>query len=188
MILSFARRQPARLARFDLVSLVRKAIVLCEHTSRKCETSIQLDAPEAALEIEGDGDKLLQIIVNLVMNGIQAMPRGGMLKLHVCEELCAPADEPDAAPREYLCIDVTDHGVGIPPDLVSGIFEPFFSTRSADGGTGLGLSVAMGIAQEHEGWISVESERVRGSSFRVHLPKFGLRSDADAANRRIGAL
>jgi two-component system, NtrC family, sensor kinase len=174
-VLSFARIQPARIARLDLVAVLRKAIALSEHTSKKHRTNVQLDTADAAIEIDGDADKLLQIIVNLVVNGMQAMPNGGTLRVSTSEELRAPADDPHGAQRHYVCIAVADEGPGIPADVVSKVFEPFFSTRGAEGGTGLGLSVAQGIAQEHEGWISAESEIGHGSSFKVHLPTRGLK-------------
>jgi signal transduction histidine kinase len=174
-ILSFARMQPAKIVRLDLVAVLRKAVALTEHISAKQNTSILLDAPQVAVEVDGDADKLLQIIVNLMINGVQAMPRGGTLSLSIHEELRAPLDDPDGVRRHYVRVDVADHGVGIPAHLVSSVFDPFFSTKNADGGTGLGLSVAQGIAREHDGWITVESELGHGSSFKVHLPKHDLR-------------
>ena len=93
-ILSFARMQPAKITRLDLGGVLRKAIVLSEHTSRKHKTSILLDVPKTAIEIDGDADKLLQIIVNLVVNGVQAMPGGGTLNVSMRDEHCAPVDDP----------------------------------------------------------------------------------------------
>jgi two-component system, NtrC family, sensor kinase len=170
-ILSFARRHPAKIAHLDLVGVLRKAVVLCEYTAKQHRTRILVDFPRTAVYIDGDADKLLQIIVNLVANGAQAMPDGGTLLVSMREELCAPIDDPDGAPRPYACIAVVDQGIGIPENMISKVFEPFFSTRSEDGGTGLGLSVAQGIAREHDGWIAVTSEVGQGSSFRVFLPQ-----------------
>lgn len=174
-ILSFARMRPTKITRLELVSVLRKAITLSEHTSKQHKTSIRLDVPTSAMEIDGDPDKLVQIVVNLVVNGVQAMPRGGIVRVSLRDERRAPIDDPDGAQRDYVCIDVADQGVGIPEELLPRVFEPFFSTKCADGGTGLGLSVAQGIAREHEGWITVESEVGRGTSFKVHLPKHGLK-------------
>jgi two-component system NtrC family sensor kinase len=174
-ILSFARMQPAKLARLDVIGVLRKGIALSEHTSRKHKTSIVLNVPGTAIEVDGDADKLLQVIVNLVVNGVQAMPGGGTLTVSTRDESRAPIDDPDGLHRQYVCIDVTDRGIGIPEELISKVFEPFVSTKVAEGGTGLGLSVAQGIAREHEGWISVASELGFGSVFKVHLPKYGLK-------------
>jgi len=175
-ILSFARMQPAKIQRLDLVGLVRKAIVLSEHISKKRRTRIVFDAPSVT-EIDGDADKLLQVVVNLVVNGVQAMQEGGTLTLGLCNEERAHADDSEGPQRSYVRIDVSDQGVGIAKELLGKVFEPFFSTKSADGGTGLGLSVAQGIAREHEGWISVDSEPGQGATFRVYLPKQGLQAD-----------
>jgi two-component system, NtrC family, sensor kinase len=181
-ILSFARMQPAKITHLDLVGVLRKAVVLCEHTAKKYGARVQLDVPAAAIAIDGDADKLLQIVVNLVANGVQAMPNGGTLRVSVGDELRAPIDDPDGLPRPHVCIEVTDQGVGIPADLLAKVFEPFYSTKSAEGGTGLGLSVAQGIAREHEGWITAESELGRGSSFKLHVPKDGPRGAEDHAS------
>jgi signal transduction histidine kinase len=170
-ILSFTRVQPRNVARIDLVSVVRKAFALCAHSGKKYNTRLQLRAPPTPIEIDGDSDKVLQIMVNLLINGMQAMPEGGPLAVTVRIELRAPDDDPEGAPRSYARVDVTDSGVGIPEQLLSKVFEPFFSTKGAAGGTGLGLSVAQGIAREHEGWISVESQQGTGSTFKVHLPR-----------------
>jgi signal transduction histidine kinase len=170
-ILSFARIHPAKTSRLDLRSVLRKAIAVSEHTARRLRTRIAYAAPAGSLEIDGDADRLLQVFVNLIVNAAQAMPEGGEVRVRVHDdEMLAPIDDPTGAHRAYLCIVVSDDGVGIPAELVAKVFEPFISTKVADGGTGLGLSVAQGIAREHDGWISVESELGDGASFKVLLP------------------
>ncbi|HMJ09837.1 MAG TPA: ATP-binding protein [Polyangiaceae bacterium] len=170
-VLSFARMQPARIARIDLAVVVRKAIALSEHTAKKHRSTVSLDVPNLAIELDGDEDKLLQIIVNLVVNGIQSMPQGGPIRVTVSDEHHAPLHEPEGSPQHYVCIGVSDRGTGISPENIPKVFQPFFSTKGSDGGTGLGLSVAQGIAHEHEGWIDVTSELGQGSTFKVYLPK-----------------
>jgi signal transduction histidine kinase len=181
-ILSFARMQPTRVVRLELVGVLHKALELCAHTSKKHKTQVWLDTTAAAIEIDGDPDKLLQIIVNLIVNGIQAMPGGGTLRVNTGEVVCAPINDPSGALRHYVFIDVVDQGHGIPAETALRVFEPFFSTKGAEGGTGLGLSVAQGIAQEHEGWISFESQVGRGTSFKVHLPGRGPKPHEHHAN------
>jgi signal transduction histidine kinase len=80
------------------------------------------------------------------------------------------ADDPEGEHRSFVCVDVSDQGGGIPDDVLLKVFQPFFSTKGAVGGTGLGLSVAQGIANDHDGWISATSELGHGSSFKVFLP------------------
>jgi signal transduction histidine kinase len=169
-VLSFARRRPPKLSRCDLVDVVRHAIALSAQTAKKRNVVVRLDAPSARMDIEGDADKLLQIVLNLVINGAQAM-RGGALVIHVREVIRPAEGAAEGAAARYACIDVVDQGCGIEKESLPRIFEPFFSTKSADEGTGLGLSIAQGIAREHQGWISVVSEAGHGAAFSVYLPR-----------------
>ena len=177
-ILSFVRVRPATISRLDLVSVLRKAIALSEHISKKHKTQVVLEVPATHIEVDGDADKLLQVAVNLMVNGMQAMPHGGTVNVAIRDEHRAPIDDPEGEHRHYVCVEFRDRGTGIAPDELGKVFEPFFSTKSSDGGTGLGLSVAQGIAREHEGWISVESELGQGASFVVHLPQAGLEGES----------
>ena len=173
-VLSFVRTQPAQPERVDLAIVLRKAVALCAHASKKQHAQILLEAPDAGLEIDGDADKLLQVIVNLLSNGIQAMPRGGTLRVSTADEQCLPPGSSEASgacARPCLRIDVADQGLGIAREHLGRVFDPFFSTKHATGGTGLGLSVAQGLIQEHAGWITVHSELGHGAVFRVHLPR-----------------
>ena len=169
-ILSFVRMQPARIERVDLIDVLRKAVSLTLYASRKHGTSMVVDLPEKGIDLDGDAGKLLQVFVNLVLNGIEAMPSGGVLNLCTSDELRPALDDPEGTPRHFVRIDVSDQGVGIAAELLPRVFEAFFSTKSAQGGTGLGLSIAQGIVQEHAGWIDVVSELGHGATFRVYLP------------------
>jgi signal transduction histidine kinase len=176
-ILSFARRQPAKMTRLDIVSVLRKAVVLCEHTSKKHGASIEIQVPNATIDVHGDPDTLLQIIVNLVINAAQSMASGGLVRIATSTLERAPIDDPEGSPRAYVRIEVSDRGAGMSADVLAKVFQPFFSTKSETGGTGLGLSVAQGIAHDHEGWIGATSIVGAGSSFEVYLPILG-REDA----------
>jgi PAS domain S-box-containing protein len=103
-------------------------------------------------------DRLQQVVLNLVLNAVEAMSGGGSL------ELATWYDEG----RDEVCLAVSDSGVGISPDLQPHIFDPFFSTK--EDGTGLGLFVSQNILQEYGGWIEVESKMGEGSTFTMHLP------------------
>ena len=180
-ILSFARMQPARLTRVDVVSVLNKAVSLTEHIAKQHKASVRIEAHRSSIELAGDADKLLQLIVNLVVNGVQATSEGGTLRVRTSELTRTAENDPDGMPQHYVCIDVIDQGPGIDATLLSKVFEPFFSTRSAEGGTGLGLPVAQGIAREHDGWIVATSEPRHGACFKVHIP---LRSEEEAAASR----
>jgi signal transduction histidine kinase len=169
-VLSFARRSPRKTTSINLIEVVRSAIALSAQTAKKRNVSVRLDVPSTAVDIQGDPDRLLQVVLNLLINGAQAM-NGGVLTVGVHDEQRPPQSNPNGTEGRYARIDVIDHGVGIPEESLPRIFEPFFSTKSEEDGTGLGLSIAQGIAKEHDGWISVASRLGHGASFSVHLPK-----------------
>ena len=117
-------------------------------------------------------------IINLANNARDAMPNGGRLDIVTRNiELAADyaAKQHDVMPGEYALIEVTDTGVGIPPEIVGRIFEPFFSTKEAHKGTGLGLSMAFGFVKQSGGHLTVYSAPGHGTTFRLYLPR------ADAA-------
>jgi signal transduction histidine kinase len=112
-----------------------------------------------------DPSQIKQVLLNLVHNAIQAMPRGGKLTVKT-----SPVERQG---REWLSISVADTGFGISTENLERIFEPFFTTRPAGQGTGLGLSVSYGIITEHSGYIEVESRPGQGSCFNIFLPVDG---------------
>jgi signal transduction histidine kinase len=124
--------------------------------------------------VTGDADQLQQVILNLCLNAIQAMPDGGQLELHTLLQVRRRPGLDAAAPGRFVVLEVADNGAGIPPEDIERIFEPFYSTKSPSntdqGGTGLGLSVSVGIVKDHDGWIECESEPGEGTIFRVFLP------------------
>jgi signal transduction histidine kinase len=103
-------------------------------------------------------DQIVLLLGNLLRNAVQAMPSGGTLTLRT------------ETSENEICLAVADTGVGIAPDILDRIFDPFFTTRPTGQGSGLGLSVAHGIAIKHGGRIKVVSEEGKGSEFSVYLP------------------
>ena len=162
-MLGFARNQTTRRVSSDIVSLVDDVLLLAEKDLSKHR--IQVDkrihgrpvAPVVAGQIE-------QILLNLIINARQAMPGGGRLRIDVRQNESAGMAE----------IRIADSGVGIPPEKLRLIFEPFYTTKAPDesghGGTGLGLSVCRQIIEQHHGRIRVESVVGKGSTFTVKLP------------------
>jgi len=116
---------------------------------------------------KGDPNQLHQLFLNIVMNAIQAMPQGG--RLTVATGLTRVPNEYFVEP-DYLEIEFTDTGCGIPPENMGKVFDPFFSTKDPGQGTGLGLAVCARIVQLHNGTIDVRSEVGKGSTFSVKLP------------------
>jgi two-component system, cell cycle sensor histidine kinase and response regulator CckA len=137
--------------------------------------SIEIDmdiAPELWM-VMGDLTQLHQVLMNLCVNGRDAMPQGGTLRITATNCLIDEAQARlnlESRVGNYVLVTVADTGLGIPPQLIHRIFDPFFTTKEVGKGTGLGLSAVMGIVKSHDGFLAVESEVGRGSCFRVYLP------------------
>jgi len=130
----------------------------------KCE----FDMPEDLLLIEADKGQLNQVFSNLVINAVQAMPEGGVIK--ICAENISVADR-DLLPLQkgrYVEVRVEDHGIGVSQEYLQKIFDPYFTTKQK--GNGLGLATTFSIIKKHDGHITVESEMGVGTIFRVYLP------------------
>jgi len=168
-LLDFARRTTTGGQHVDLRVVIDSARSLVAPLAEQAEVAIDIDTGDQACEVVGDAAQLEQVVTNLAVNGIQAMPTGGKLSIQLdCGREIPAAGEVSAAPHH--CITVRDHGAGIRGEHLERIFEPFFTTKRVGEGTGLGLSVAYGIVQEHGGWIDVKSEPGQGSCFHVFLP------------------
>jgi signal transduction histidine kinase len=131
----------------------------------------KLDRAENLPRVAGDTDRLQQVLINLLLNAVQAMPDGGALVVETREvRRTRPGLEEGGAEQAFVAVAVRDNGVGVPDDIRDKIFDPFYTTKEGSGGTGLGLAVVSGIVKEHDGWIDVESNRGGGTVFRVYLP------------------
>ncbi len=134
-------------------------------SSVKLETNLAPELPQ----VNADADQMQQLILNLAMNGIDAMTEGGRLRVDLARVEWTP---PGGTAGAIACVrlDVADTGTGIAPEDLDRVFDPFFTTKDAGRGTGLGLPVAHSIVEEHGGWFDVESKRGEGSRFSVLIP------------------
>jgi PAS domain S-box-containing protein len=142
-----------------------------ETFSRSIE--IRTVLPKEPCILLGDATQLQQVLMNLCVNARDAMPRGGTLTIRLEKvELDEAAARKDikARPSAYVVISVSDTGTGIAPELLDKIFDPFFTTKPVGQGTGLGLATTLGIAEKHGGFIHVESELEKGTTFQVYFP------------------
>ena len=124
--------------------------------------------------VRADASQMSQILMNLLVNAQDAMPAGGRLHVETSNVTFGPGeltDRPDAPPGDYVWLEVSDTGVGMDRETKAHLFEPFFTTKEIGKGTGLGLSTVYGIVKQSGGFITVQSEPGRGSSFRVYLPR-----------------
>ena len=151
----------------DLSGLLRRLL------GRKITLDVVLEEP--GRRVRADPTQLDQVLVNLAVNARDAMPDGGALTLRsghltVYRPLLGGVEV--IPPGRYVMIEVRDTGAGIAPEVLPRIFDPFFTTRREQGGNGLGLSTVHGIVRQSDGFLGVESEPGKGTSFRVYLPRY----------------
>ncbi|SHH67406.1 cell cycle histidine kinase CckA [Bradyrhizobium erythrophlei] len=184
-LLAFSRRQTLRPQVLDLGDALSDLTMLLR---RLIGEKVKLDLVHGRdlWPVKVDVSQFEQVIVNLAVNARDAMSEGGKLTVrtaNVTSEESADLAYKGMPAADYVRIDVTDTGTGIPPDIVDKIFEPFFSTKEVGKGTGLGLSTVYGIVKQTGGFIYVDSEAGNGTSFHIFLPRHHLEQEAqpDAA-------
>jgi len=157
-LLNFARMERPTVSELDIRKVLDETLQLLEPQLRNTRIEVVKHYAEELPPILGDATKLQQVFMNLILNARDAMPEGGRLTLA-------------AYLRDgQVCVDVEDTGVGIPPEHIARIYDPFFTTKGVGRGTGLGLALSYGIIQEHAGRIFVESQVGRGTRFTITLP------------------
>jgi signal transduction histidine kinase len=161
-LLDFARQGERARAKCDLNEIVEDVLALTRHfihtSGVRLESVFQPDLPWVSV----DNNQMKQVFLNLVHNAIQAMPTGGSLNIQTAQRM--------REGREWAVVSIRDSGIGISPKDLERIFEPFYTTRGTNGGTGLGLSVTYGIVTDHGGTIEVASHPGEGTTFTVWLP------------------
>lgn len=176
-LLDFARRGTSRKQPVALAGVIATVLEMVKPSAQKQQVTLEFQAPETSPQVVADANQLQQVLINLVMNGIQAMPEGGPLEIALSTGHCPHPEAPGGTePRPCAVISIRDQGVGIAPEHQAHLFDPFFTTKEIGQGTGLGLAIAYGIIQEHDGWIAVESSPGQGSCFSIHLPLDAERS------------
>jgi two-component system cell cycle sensor histidine kinase/response regulator CckA len=182
-LLAFSRKQIMQVRLFDLNEIVGNAAqmlhrLLGENIALKLECGARLPL------VEGDVGMIEQIIVNLALNARDAMQEQGRLTIStraVEIDSSAAQRNTEARPGHFITLRVVDTGCGMSPETLERIFEPFFTTKEVGKGTGLGLSTVYGIVKQHQGWIEVESQVGRGTTFQIFLPYVPRSVQAPAA-------
>jgi signal transduction histidine kinase len=171
-LLDFTRRKVGTTGKAEInlneLSLTTMELLAGQFAAAKVKT--KLDRAESLPKVAGDADRLQQVLINLLLNAVQAMPDGGQLVVETRAMKRARPGLEGSAEQGFVSIAVRDTGIGIPEDIREKIFDPFYTTKEGQGGTGLGLAVCSGIVKEHDGWIDVEANDGGGTLFRVYLP------------------
>lgn len=171
-LLTFSRQRERNLKPLYLNNIVQEAMnILIRSLGKNIRFESALD--KNVYPIEGDSSQLEQVILNLCINSRDAMPNGGVLKIETSNVDLSPRlaqQIHDARPGKYVCLTVSDTGVGMDQDTQRKIFEPFFTTKPIGKGTGLGLSIVYGIIKDHNGFIKLYSEVGRGTTFKIFFP------------------
>lgn len=157
-VLYFGRQRHPKETQTDLNKLIDEWLDVFESRCAKSGIRIVVERDEALPKVTGDPAQLNQVLVNVVVNAIQAMPAGGTLTIRTMWR------------EGWVSIIVDDTGQGIEEENMDKIFLPFFTTKEVDEGTGLGLSVVYGIVNEHGGTIEVDSKQGHGSTFEIKFP------------------
>jgi PAS domain S-box-containing protein len=157
-LLNFSRTKGASLAPVELNKVISETLLLLEHQLRTSRVEVETHLEPGLPFVHGNSDKLQQVFLNLFLNAKDAMPEGGQLRVTSWAE--------DSRVR----IEIRDTGVGIPPEDLRRIYDPFFTTKGPGRGTGLGLAICYGIIHEHAGKISAESRPGLGTRFDLEFP------------------
>jgi two-component system, cell cycle sensor histidine kinase and response regulator CckA len=171
-LLAFARRQVLQPRNLEVNKLLSETVDLLRSVMGK-HIELKIFLTTGSNVVSADPTQLEQVIMNLCLNARDAMPKGGQLVIETQNVEFTEEHHrlySQAKPGNYLSIRVADTGTGMDAATLDRIFEPFFTTKEAGKGTGLGLATVYGIAQQHGGFVMVESELGRGTTFRVNLP------------------
>ncbi len=158
-LLDFARKEKPVFTSLAIQDVIESTLRLVSNELSLGQVELRLEIPPGLPKVIGNPRNLQQVFLNLFLNAIQAMPDGGRLGVRIT-----------AQEDHCLRVDVSDTGIGIPPENLSKVFDPFFTTKEPGQGTGLGLSVSYGIVEKHRGRLTVDSRVGEGTTFSVFLP------------------
>jgi signal transduction histidine kinase len=172
-LLAFARRQPLQPERTDLADVLAGMTELLNGATGE-RVTIRMETPGRVWPVKIDPAQLEAAVINLAVNARDAMPDGGTLAIEMRNAVIDDdyvARHPYAKAGEYVSLSVSDSGTGMSPEVQARAFEPFFTTKPVGKGSGLGLSMVLGFAQQSGGHVTIYSEPGRGTTVRLYLPR-----------------
>ncbi len=203
-ILDFSSRAMIQVQPLDLASFIEEVAGILRRTIPEnirlaLETRPEKDT--TSLTVAADPTRIQQVLMNLATNARDAMPNGGELRFALSRIQLGPNDEPPVADMplpsspsqaggieggQWVCLAVSDTGTGMTDKVRAHLFEPFFTTKEVGKGTGLGLAQVYGIVRQHEGYVGVETEVGKGTTFRIYLP--ATRTETDIVEKKVSAM
>ena len=180
--LQFSRMSEFKFESIDICKSLDETIDLIKHKAVLNNIKINRNYPQKHMKVKADKNMLQQVFLNLFMNAMDAMPKGGEIKVKVYDKIANQLGyKTGERESDYfkigdkiIVVEIEDTGIGIPKNILSKIFDPFFTTKKVGEGTGLGLSVVHLIIDQHRGIIDVESEVNKGTKFIITLPAKNL--------------
>jgi PAS domain S-box-containing protein len=174
-LLNFSRTSSTSFGEVKLNRVIQETLSLLEHQLQKVGIQVNTEFDAVLGPVHGNAGKLQQVFLNLILNARDAMRSGGAIEVRTWQE------------GTHACIEVADSGTGIAPEHLHRVYDPFFTTKPARQGTGLGLAVTYGIIQEHGGSIEVTNRPGGGAQFRIELPLAKSAVAAAAAQQPVSA-
>ena len=179
-LLAFSRRQTLDAKPLNVLAQLKATEEFLERTLPE-NIEVEIATSQDIRHVIADANQLESALLNLAVNARDAMPDGGKLTIRAFQQTISEPNKLDLAPGEFIAIEVSDTGVGMPPEVIGKVFEPFFTTKPIGQGTGLGLSMIYGFAQQSGGTVSISSEPDRGTNIVLYLPAAQTALEADIA-------
>jgi len=170
-LLDYAKLKKTEYSHVNINDLIQLVINLLSTIAIKSNINIEFKKIPGSPDLDLDQIQFQQVLINLIVNAIDAMPDGGKINISTS---VVKSDFVNNLEKEYFCIQVKDEGMGIPQNNIDKVFQPFFTTKEPGKGTGLGLSIIQNIVNSHNGYIKVDSELNKGTIFKIFIP---LRKD-----------
>jgi len=169
-LLLFSRQKIGEFREANLIDIIEQSLKLISHHLTMNNIQLQTRFEQQPITLYCDPNQLEQAFLAVEINSVEAMPGGGTLQIHVCENKNA----------DSVCIEFVDTGVGIREEDIPHIFEPFFTTKRDGKGTGLGLAVVYGIVKRHGGSVDIQSQLHKGTTVTIQLPRHEIRQEESA--------